>query len=208
LLLASIAAVSLLVGGIGIMIIMLVSVTARTREIGLRMAVAPTPATSSRSIWSRRSRSPSPARHRDRSRSARRRSTVLAVRLADADPAGHHRDRGRLFGTGRSGIRALARAHSARAGLDLQRLQVRLEVEQARLAVRGAKSVLAASGDALVNAREALQLAEGRYQTGFGSIIELSDAQVALTAAAQQKVQAEYSLSQARAQLIKALGRN
>jgi outer membrane protein len=90
---------------------------------------------------------------------------------------------------------------------DQLRQQVRVEVEQARLGVRAAKASLGAAEEALTNARERLRLAEGRYQTGAGNIIELGDAQVALTNAAAQKVQADYNLSSARAQLLKALGR-
>jgi outer membrane protein len=87
------------------------------------------------------------------------------------------------------------------------RQQVRVDVDQARLAVRASKQALDAAGEALVNARERLRLAEGRYQAGVGSAIELGDAQVALTTAAAQRVQAEYNLSTSRAQLLRALGR-
>jgi len=102
---------------------------------------------------------------------------------------------------------ARANLDSARAQIDTLRQQVRVEVEQARLAVRAAKGALSAAGEALVNAREQLRLAEGRYQAGAGSAIELGDAQVALTTAAAQRVQAEYNLSTSRAQLLRALGR-
>ncbi len=90
---------------------------------------------------------------------------------------------------------------------DLLRQQVRLGVEQARLAVRAAKAALGAAIEAEVNAREQLRLAEGRYAAGVGSIIELGDAQVAATTAAAQRVQADYNVSTARAQLLNALGR-
>ena len=93
------------------------------------------------------------------------------------------------------------------AQLSGEKLQVRLDVEQARLAVRSAKAALSAAGEAEVNAREQLRLAEGRYRAGVGSIIELGDAQVAMTTAAAQRVQADYGLSSARAQLLHALGR-
>jgi outer membrane protein len=93
-----------------------------------------------------------------------------------------------------------------RAQYDLQRQQVRADVEQARLGVRAAKAAIEATHEAAVNARIRLTLAEGRYQAGVGSVIELGDSQVALTAAAAQEVQAAYSLATARARLLQALG--
>jgi outer membrane protein len=104
--------------------------------------------------------------------------------------------------------------HQAEAGLEnidsqrgLVELQVRLDVDSARLAVRAAKATIGAANDALVSAREQLRLAEQRYATGVGNIIELTDAQVAQTSAAAQVVQAHYGLASARAQLLAALGR-
>jgi outer membrane protein len=96
----------------------------------------------------------------------------------------------------------------AQAQLEQQRQQVRLDVEQARLAVRAAKENIVATGEAATNAQERLRLAEGRYQAGVGNAIELGDAQIAFTTAQGQKVTAEYNLATARAQLLKALGRH
>jgi outer membrane protein len=102
---------------------------------------------------------------------------------------------------------AKANATALDAQLETLRQQVRLDVEQARLGVRAAVATLVASKDASASAREQLALAEGRYQTGVGSVLELSDAQLALTTALAQQVQAEFSLASARSQLLRALGR-
>jgi outer membrane protein len=112
------------------------------------------------------------------------------------------------------GGRGAARVSEAQANLDALdaddeafRQDVRLELEQARLAVRSARASLEASGEVVVNARERLRLAEARYQAGLGSGLELNDAQVAVTNAAAQEVKARFTLASARAQLAKALGR-
>ena len=90
---------------------------------------------------------------------------------------------------------------------DLLLQQLRVDLDAARLAVRAAKASTAASQEALANARERLRLAEQRYQVGVGSSIELGDAQVGVTQAAAQAVQADDRLAVARAQLLRALGR-
>jgi outer membrane protein len=102
---------------------------------------------------------------------------------------------------------AQANLHTIAAQEDTFRLQVRIDVEQAALAVRAARASLNATRSALENAQKQLQLAEGRYAAGMGSVIELSDAQVTRTTAAAQEVNARFSLASSRAALWGALGR-
>lgn len=107
-----------------------------------------------------------------------------------------------------------AQAHEARANLAALQAQVE-QLEQAiaaqlvevRAGVSAAQAALGATGELLANSRERLRLAEGRYAAGSGSALELSDAQLAVSAAAAQRIQAQYALSLARAQLQAALGR-
>jgi outer membrane protein len=102
-------------------------------------------------------------------------------------------------------------AEAVLSNIDAQRalelLQIQLQLDSARLSVRAAKTAISAAQDAVENAHEQFRLAEQRYATGVGSIIELNDAQVTYTAAAAQLVQARYGLASARAQLLAALGR-
>jgi outer membrane protein len=96
----------------------------------------------------------------------------------------------------------------ASAQLELLRQQVRVDVDQALLAIRAGKAALSSANNALVAARERLSLAEGRYRNGSGSVIELGDAQIAASNAAAQVVQTEFQLAAARAQLIWATGQS
>jgi outer membrane protein len=102
---------------------------------------------------------------------------------------------------------AEAGLESVHAQESLEELQVRLDVDSARLAVRAAKATILAADDAATSACEQLTLAEQRYAMGVGSIIELNDAQVTYASARAQAVQARYGLASARAQLLAALGR-
>ena len=102
---------------------------------------------------------------------------------------------------------AEAGVEAGRAQLASLRLQVRLDLEQARFAVSSARAKLVATGEALASARDRLRLADGRYQAGSGSALEQSDAQLQVTLASAQAVAAQYDLSTARAQLLQSLGR-
>lgn len=93
------------------------------------------------------------------------------------------------------------------AQLQNQKLQIEVDVQQAALSLRAAKATAAAADEVVVNAKERLRLAEGRYANGVGSAIELGDAQVAVTQAEAQVVSARFNISSARADLLAAMGR-
>jgi outer membrane protein len=96
---------------------------------------------------------------------------------------------------------------SVQSDRDSEILAIRLALDQALLAIRAAKATLDAANEALLNAKDRLRLAEGRYQAGVGNAIELGDAQVALVTAGAQVVSARFQLAIARAQLLRALGK-
>jgi len=87
---------------------------------------------------------------------------------------------------------------------EVLRQNIALEVRQAVLNLQQAAESIRVSATALRQARENLDLAEGRYQTGVGNIIELTDAQASLTSAEANHVQALYNHQTAIASVEKA----
>lgn len=87
-----------------------------------------------------------------------------------------------------------------------QALQVRAGLQRASLALAGTRERLPASQASVASAKENLALAEGRYQSGVGSIIEVSDAQALLASAESELVRAQTDYHMAAADLLRAAG--
>lgn len=104
------------------------------------------------------------------------------------------------------GGRRERRRGGALACSDGLRQRLRLELEQALAGVESAKAASGAAVEALEAAAEGIRLAEARYQTGAGTLLELSTARTARATAAGQVIQASWDLSAARADLALAFG--
>jgi len=96
---------------------------------------------------------------------------------------------------------------SSRASRDLLLLQVRTDVEQAVTGVKEARARRAVARTLVAQAKENLELAEGRYQAGIGTIIDVTVSQTSYTSAQAQEVQAIFDLAGAWASLEYAVGR-
>ncbi|MGH9455201.1 MAG: TolC family protein, partial [Terriglobia bacterium] len=86
-------------------------------------------------------------------------------------------------------------------------LRVRQDVYSAYSNVQVAKDQIGTALTAASAARENLELAEGRYQVGYGNIIELTDAQLLATSTAAQVVTTRFSYQSAAAQLDFVVGK-
>ena len=108
----------------------------------------------------------------------------------------------------------IARYKEAKANVDAilarvrdTELQIWQQVEQAYLNLGEAESRIGAAGKAVESAQENYLLARGRFDAGVANIIELTDAQLALTQAQSTEAQALSDYRIAIARLEQALGR-
>lgn len=86
-------------------------------------------------------------------------------------------------------------------------LDISREVEQAQLNVSEAQERIGAAQTAVASAQENFRLAQGRFDAGVGTILELTDAQLFLTQAQNTEAQALADYRIAVARLERAVGR-
>lgn len=111
------------------------------------------------------------------------------------------------------GFSVNAQVQQARAGVDLSRANievlhenVRLEVEQSFLEAKEAEERITATAKLVELSQQNLKLAEARYNSGVGSAIEITDAQITLSNARITHIQAQYDYSRGLVRLRRATG--
>jgi outer membrane protein TolC len=102
---------------------------------------------------------------------------------------------------------ANAAYEATQASLDLLTETTLLEVEQTYLAMQEAEQRISATVKLIMQAEENLKSAEGRYNSGIGSAIEITDAQVTLSTARITRIQALYDYHSSFIRLQKAMGK-
>jgi outer membrane protein TolC len=96
--------------------------------------------------------------------------------------------------------------YNVKAQEEDRRQLIALEVEQSYLRVVETQERIKATESAALAAKENLDLAQGRYQVGVGSIIEVTDAETLYTEAQINYVRTVYEYKIADAQLARAMG--
>jgi len=102
---------------------------------------------------------------------------------------------------------ARANLRALEAQRDTVKQSIRIELHQAYADIESATARIAVMESSLKNARDNLQLAQGRYEAGVGVYIEVTDAQVASVNAETNYVQALYDYQLAAARFFKAMGK-
>ena len=96
--------------------------------------------------------------------------------------------------------------YNVKAQEEDRRQLIALEVEQSYLRVVETQERIRATESAARASKENLDLAQGRYQVGVGSIIEVTDAETLYTDAQTTYVRTIYEYKIADAQLARAMG--
>ncbi|MDM7971755.1 MAG: TolC family protein, partial [candidate division Zixibacteria bacterium] len=109
-------------------------------------------------------------------------------------------------GLRRSGQVTQAKVDHNQAALAASKIRddIRLEVEQSYDALVQAKKALDIQGTNIAQAEEGLKIANVRYESGVGTLLEVLSAQVALTDARSARVQALFAFRVAQAKLKRA----
>lgn len=103
-------------------------------------------------------------------------------------------------------IAARADAETTRLQLDAKMLTMQSEVEQAHARLEQAAETIAAAQKSREEAETNLRIAEAKYTEGLAIVIEVTDAQTALTSARYNEVTARYDYATSIATLEKAIG--